>query len=69
MNYKKEQWEKETIEEIEMELKRVQQFIDEYKEKGIVRTGYTNPYKTQINRATLDFNRVAVKLRKGFYNQ
>ena len=66
--FKEEKWKIKTINKIKGEalrvLDRIKDFeLDENKNK------YPNHKISAIKRATLDFNREAVKLRKGYYRK
>ena len=69
MNYERTQWENTIIQEIKAEATRLLSFINDYEQNGHKCSEYNNHYKSQINRATLDLNRVAVKLRKGWWQR
>ncbi len=65
---KQKDWQKKTVEAIKIEAERVLKRIDDYEKKGNY-SDWANHQIGAIKRATLDFNKEAVKLRKGFYNK
>jgi hypothetical protein len=65
--YQKE-WQKKTVLEIKLEAQRVLKRIEEYERSGNF-SQYNNHQISAIKRATLDFNKTAVKLRKGFHKE
>ena len=62
------EWQKETVERIKMEALRVLERIADYNSRGNFST-WNNHEIGAIKRATLDFNKEAVKLRYGFYHR
>ncbi|MBC8186477.1 hypothetical protein H8E88_35805 [candidate division KSB1 bacterium] len=62
------EWQKEIVEAIKNEAKRVLERIEEYEKVKNFST-WNNHQIAAIKRSTLDFNKEAVKLRAGFYHK
>lgn len=61
----KKEWNQQIVSEIKSEAQRVLYKISEFELES--KKAYVDASVAPINRATLDFNRVAVKLRKGYW--
>ena len=59
------EWNKQIVSEIKSEAQRVLDRISEFELES--KKTYVHASVAPINRATLDFNQVAVKLRKGYW--
>jgi hypothetical protein len=65
MKLNKKEWELKTISELKIEAERVISRIDEWE----FTQGFEYPTSnlSEIKRASLDFNRVGIKIRKGYW--